>query len=154
MWHRSLTLENFHDLERVQKMHQNSTRRLSTLFDRCSELCLKFAKACVKNIQTKDLFPLNPVTQSYNLGTRFRGKYKVIAARTNRLKNLSISYMQRLLPWLTSCLPSKKEQLYGIRIVKIEILFITPLSLSLHSLFNFLSLYGSLPILQSSNVLT
>ena len=74
-WGIVLTLENFHDLERVQK---NSLRiilgdnylsysnaltitGLSTLFERRTNLCLKFAKACVKNRPTKHMFPLNPV---------------------------------------------------------------------------------------------
>ena len=110
VWHSSLTLENFHDLERVQK---NSLRiilgdnylsysnaltitGLSTLFERRTNLCLKFAKACVKNRPTKHMFPLNPVNlDGYH--TRFREEYLVTRANTERLRQSSIPYMQGLL---------------------------------------------------------
>ena len=111
VWHSSLTLENFNDLERVQKnalriifqedyvSYSNALDKsgLSPLFERRSNLCLRFAKSCVKNVATKDMFPLNPTMQSYQLETRFREKYKVTHARTERLKTSSIPYMQRLL---------------------------------------------------------
>ena len=74
VWHSSLTLENFQDLERVQKTalriilqdeymsYSNALAAtgLSTLFHRRSQLCLKFAKANLKHPQMKTMFPLNP----------------------------------------------------------------------------------------------
>ena len=111
VWHNSLTLENFQDLERVQKnalkiilkdkyqSYSNALTKtgLSSLFERRSVLCLKFAKSCVKNEQTKDMFPLNPVKQDYQIETRSREKYQVTQAKTERLKNSAIPYMQGLL---------------------------------------------------------
>ena len=110
VWHSSLTLENFQDLEQVQKnalriilqddyqSYSNalSMTGLSTLFERQSNLCLRFAKSCVKNKQTNDMFPLNPVSHNYDIKTRSREKYFVTLARTERLKSSAIPYMQRL----------------------------------------------------------
>ena len=104
VWHSSLTLEDFHDLERVQKnalkiilqeaylsySNAMSLTGLQTLFERRSLLSLKFAKSCVKNTQTEHMFPLNPANQDvYN--TRFREKYLVTKARTERLKSSAFS---------------------------------------------------------------
>ena len=68
---------------------------LTTLFERRSKLCLKFAKSCIKSKEMKKMFPLNQI--EYEINTRFREKYAVAKARTDRLKNSSIPYMQRLL---------------------------------------------------------
>ena len=109
VWHSSLTLENFQDLERVQKTalkiilqegyvsYSNALDKtgLSTLFERRSKLCLKFAKSCLKHEEMKNMFPLNP--QTYDIQTRFREKFQVTKCRTDRLKNSAIPYMQRLL---------------------------------------------------------
>ena len=109
VWHSSLTLENFQDLERVQKnalkiilqdgylTYSNALEStgLTTLFERRSKLCLKFAKSCIKSKEMKKMFPLNQI--EYEINTRFREKYAVAKARTDRLKNSSIPYMQRLL---------------------------------------------------------
>ena len=98
VWHSSLTLENFQDLERVQKngltiiLQENyisysnalDTTGLGTLFERRSKLCLKFAKSCLKNSEMKKMFPLNPV--EYGIKTRFRNKFRVTQTRTERLK--------------------------------------------------------------------
>ena len=60
VWHSSLTLENFQDLERVQKnvlrnilqenylSYSNALDRtgIPTLFDMRAQLCLKFAQSC------------------------------------------------------------------------------------------------------------
>ena len=111
VWHSSLTLDNFHDLERVQKSalkiilqdeyesYSNALTitGLSTLFQRRSNLCLKFAKSCVKNPQTRHMFPANPTRTEYDLETRFREKYLVQQAKTERLRNSAIPYMQGLL---------------------------------------------------------
>ena len=109
VWHSSLTLENFQDLERFQKnglkiiLQENyisysnalDTTGLGTLFERRSKLCLKFAKSCLKNPEMKKMFPLNPV--EYGIKTRFRNKFRVTHARTERLMTSAIPYMQRLL---------------------------------------------------------
>ena len=111
VWHSSLTLENFQDLERIQKnalriilqddyeSYSNalSISGLKSLFERRADLSLRFAKSCVKNDQTKSMFPLNPATHSYNINTRKREKFEVTQCKTERLKNSAIPYMQQLL---------------------------------------------------------
>ena len=111
VWHSSLTLEQFHDLEHVQKNELKrilqegyetfsnalSVTGLSTLFERRSSLSLKFAKSCVKNNQTKYMFPANPARNGYEMETRAREKYSVTRAKTERLKCSAIPYMQSLL---------------------------------------------------------
>ena len=67
---------------------------LETLDSRRLGLCLKFAKKCLKYEKTADMFPLNP---AYNSSTRNSEKYQVKFAHTNRLKDSSIPYLQRLL---------------------------------------------------------
>ena len=62
---------------------------LAKLSERREKLSLKFAKSCVKNDLTSDLFPLN----KYNK----KEKYKVTFAHTDRLKNSAVPYLQRLL---------------------------------------------------------
>ena len=106
MWHSSLTLENFQDLERVQKnalriilgedyqtySHALNVTGLSTLFERREKLCLKFAKSCAKYT---NIFPLNDAPCS--IDTRYREMYKVTRSCTERLKTSAVPYMQRLL---------------------------------------------------------
>ena len=67
----------------------------STLFERRSQLCLKFAKSCLKSLEMRNIFPLNNV--SSHMETRFRDKFRVTACRTERLKHSAVPYMQRLL---------------------------------------------------------
>ena len=109
VWHSSLTLGNFQDLERVQKnalkiilqdeyiSYSNALDRtgIATLFERRGELCLKFAKSCLKHREMSRMFPLNNVPTVMN--TRHRNKYRVTACRTERLKSSAIPYLQNLL---------------------------------------------------------
>ena len=108
VWHSGLTLENITDLEWVQKNalkiilkeeyfnYENALEKtnLESLYDRRTNLCLKFAKACTKSTQVKDLFPEN---KQPDLNLRFPEKYQVTMARTYRLKDSAVPYMQRLL---------------------------------------------------------
>ena len=103
VWHSSLTVEDKTKLERVQKAslriilsdeysgyeHALQQLRLETLDQRRIQLCLKFAKSCLKNPQTSSMFPVNAHGK--------REKYQVQYARTERLKQSAIPYMQRLL---------------------------------------------------------
>ena len=103
-----LTIENEQDLERVQKtalkiIYRNSYEsyenalkisNLKTLKDRRKDLCLTFAKRCLKNETTKDLFPLN---NQRNDGKHTHEKFKVYHANTSRLQKSPIIYMQHLL---------------------------------------------------------
>jgi hypothetical protein len=103
VWHSSLTQEDSEDLERVQKSairvilgeyyttYEEGLEllMLAKLSDRREKLSLKFAKSCVKNESTSDLFPLNNI--------RNKEKFKVDHANTDRLKNSAVPYLQRLL---------------------------------------------------------
>ena len=109
VWHSSLTLENTTDLERIQKtackiILQDSYSTyakalellsLDSLYDRRQNLCLKFARNCTKTSQVKHMFPFNK--NEHSLDTRAKEKYLVTMARTGRLKDSAIPYMQRLL---------------------------------------------------------
>ena len=111
VWHSSLTLENANDLERIQKNalkiilqdeYENYSNALSlsglkSLIEIRKELCMRFAKACLKNQQTNSMFPLNPISNSYDIHTRHREKFLVTKCNTTRLKNSAIPYMQSLL---------------------------------------------------------
>ena len=108
VWHSRLTQENTEDLERIQKSALKiilkddyftyeealESTMLAKLSERREKLSIKFAKNCVKNDLTKDLFQLNT-----NGGTvsRNRETYKVTVANTDRLKDSAVPYLQRLL---------------------------------------------------------
>ena len=62
---------------------------IQTLSERRTQLCLKFAKKSVKNGSLKDLF--QPNTDSHH------EKFHITFAKTDRLKNYAIPFMQRLL---------------------------------------------------------
>ena len=109
LWHSSLTNENIEDLERVQKnafriilqeKYETYSKALikldmEKLSDRREELCLNFAKKCVKNQKTTHMFPVNK--KKHEMDTRNPGKYEVQHAYNDRLKNSAIIYMQNLL---------------------------------------------------------
>ena len=109
VWHSGLSEENKADLERVQKTclkiiyrenyksYNSALQRanLLSLSDRRKKLCLKFAKKCIKNEATKDMFPLN--RNFTNVNTRFHEMYQVQHANTERLKRSPLIYMQNLL---------------------------------------------------------
>ena len=105
IWHSNLTEENKTDLERIQKNacriilgnqyvnYEESLKRLNlpTLSERREKLALRFALNCTENEKTKKLFPLKR--------RKFRNeeKYKVIFAKTKRLANSTVPYLQKLL---------------------------------------------------------
>ena len=109
VWHSSLTQENCSDLERVQKSavklilgtkyngYEKSLRKLGMekLSERREQLCLNFARKCVKNPKTKHMFPEN--IKKHNMQTRSGEKFKVYYANNERFKKSSIIYMQNLL---------------------------------------------------------
>ena len=68
---------------------------LETLEVRREDLCLKFAKSCVKHPQMKVMFPLNQNKSSTK--TRNPEKFQIQPANTDRLGDSAIPYMQRLL---------------------------------------------------------
>ena len=107
VWHSSLTLENMRDLERIQNnalpiILQDEYRNYSNalcvtglkpLSDRRNELCIRFPKACVKNYQTKSMFPLNPT--SYDVMTRQKEIFR-LAKVTQRDSKLQPSHLCRI----------------------------------------------------------
>ena len=107
VWHSSITKGEQKDIERVQKValriilkdgyqtYVNALRMtgLETLAARRTKLCLNFARKCLKNEKTVNIFSLNEL----NVNTRNPEKYHVTPARTDRLAKSSIPYMQRLL---------------------------------------------------------
>ena len=109
VWHSSLTEENCADLERVKKSavkiilgdkyvgYKNSLLKLDmeNLSDRRNDLCLKFAKKCVKNPKTKHMFP--ETMKKHHMETRMPDKFLVQHANTERFRKSSIIYMQHLL---------------------------------------------------------
>ena len=113
VWSSSLSEENKNDLERTQKSfvklvlqkeykteldesYENALLKLNLqkLEPRRKELCLKFAKDCIKNKKFTDLFPENENT---HMNTRFHEEYEVLFSNTERMKQSSIIYMQNLL---------------------------------------------------------
>ena len=109
VWNSGLTEENVKDIERVQKSalklilaekyknYKNALNilELETLVDRRKILCLEFAKKCLNNEKMKSL--LNENGKKHEMKTRKTEKFNVNHAKTSRLKNSPIIYMQRLL---------------------------------------------------------
>ena len=107
VWHSSLYPIEIIEIERVQKValriildreYDNYAQALEltglqTLESRREVLCKRFALQCVKNEKTSNMFPMNPST----VDTRNPEKFIVQAARTDRLADSAIPYMQRLL---------------------------------------------------------
>ena len=109
VWSSSLSDQNKADLERVQRSalkiilgpkyrgYRKALNALSleTLEERRENLCLRFAKKCVRNDKTKSMFPLNK--KAHNMKTRDFEKYEVQHANTDRLSKSAIIHMQNLL---------------------------------------------------------
>ena len=106
VWNSLITKDNSTDIERVQKTalriiyksnyidYENALKisGLEPLSERRKNLCLKFAKGCLKNEDTKDMFPLKNVSR-----TREPEIFEVFPANTSRMQNSPIIYMQHLL---------------------------------------------------------
>ena len=124
MWHSTLTEENANDLERVQKCairimlgekyseYESALLKvdLDDLKTRRENLCLNFAKKCLESDKTQELFPLNE--NNHVMKGRNTEKYQVNFANTDRLKNSSLPYMQKL---LNSDVKKIKEDLVSTR---------------------------------------
>ena len=107
-WHSSLTAAESHKIENIQKtslkiilaegyvdyLSSCELSGLQKLSDRRETRCLAFAKRCLLNPQTKDMFPLN---EQGPLNIRNTEKYIVNFARTENYKNSAVPYCQRLL---------------------------------------------------------
>ena len=109
VWHSSLTVKNRKDLERIQKcavlviMGKNYTNyknglkelNLETLEKRRENLCLKFAKECLKNEKVKNMFAINK--SMHDMKKRKKEKFKVKNIRTERYRKSALPYMTNLL---------------------------------------------------------
>ena len=107
VWHSSLTKGEELDIERIQKVamriilqenylnyaHALKITGIPTLKSRRIKLSLKFAKSCLKNNMTSDMFPLN----TNNVNTRHHEKFHVPHAKTDGFAKSAIPYMARLL---------------------------------------------------------
>ena len=113
LWSNSLTQENKDDLERTQKSfaklvlkdkykdneyaYENALLilNLQTLEQRRNELSLNFAKNCIKNDVSSDLFPKN--NTNHPMKTRYQEMFQVLKANTDRFQKSSVIQMQHLL---------------------------------------------------------
>ena len=68
---------------------------IESLESRREDLCLNFARKCVKNKKLVHMFPENP--KPHGMNTRHEERYEVQFANTDRLKNSPLIYMQKLL---------------------------------------------------------
>ena len=109
VWHSSLSQKNRNDLERIQKSavrcilgnnykgYDDALEKLGlvTLEERREQMCLKFAKQCLKLDKMKCLFAKN---QSYHaMQKRYPEYYKVFRAQTERFRKSAIRSMIKLL---------------------------------------------------------
>ena len=101
VWHSSLTLKNTRDLERVQKAcvkiitggrltYKEGLQdlNLETLKTRREMLTARFAKSCLKNERTKNIFTRN--TKKHTMTLRKTKKYKETKRTTNRKETTDI----------------------------------------------------------------
>ena len=65
------------------------------LVTRREKLILAYGRKCLKLEQTRELFPINKNIPTLKLRTR--DKYIVTPANTERLKNSTVPYIQRML---------------------------------------------------------
>ena len=66
---------------------------MKTLNQRRKEMCLKFAKNCLKNEKVRSIFPVNNQSKR----TRNTEQYRVNFAKTKRYANSTVPSLQRLL---------------------------------------------------------
>ena len=109
VWHSSLSNKNRNDLERVQKSavrcifgenyigYENALDKLGlvTLEKRREQMCIKFAKQCLKLKKMNGLFPLNK--SDHSMTKRNAEFYKVVKANTERFKKSAVPSMIRQL---------------------------------------------------------
>ena len=107
-WHSSLTVAESHKIENIQKTslkiilsesyidYPSSLLKtgLLSLSDRRKSRCLAFAKRCLSNPQTKEMFPLNTERSPI---LRQPEKYVVNFAHTENYRNSAVPFCQRLL---------------------------------------------------------
>ena len=109
VWHNSLTESDNNSIERIQKAsvkiilknnYQNYEKalemlNLDTLNERRRKQCLKFAKDCLKHEQMRQMFPIKASDNQIQI--RYKEKFIVNKANTERYRNSAIPSFQRLL---------------------------------------------------------
>ena len=109
VWHSSLSQRNRNDLERVQKSavrvilgnnynnYEDALKKIGlvTLEERREQMCLKFAKECLKLEKMKKLFPKNE--SSHLMEKRCPEFYQVVKTQTERFRKSAIPSMIRML---------------------------------------------------------
>ena len=109
LWHSSITKKCEDNLERVQKSalkiilgesyvnYDNALKvlKLQSLKERREDLCLKFAKKCLKVPKLNKMFPRSQ--QNHVMGKRNTESFQVKRGLTERMKRSAIPHMQRLL---------------------------------------------------------
>ena len=109
VWHSSLTQKNTNALERVQKAavkiimgekyvdYNDGLKNLNleSLQKRRENLCLRFARNCLKNEKVKGIFSKNE--SNHKMIKRKNNLYSEKLIKTKRYKNSAIPYMVRLL---------------------------------------------------------
>ena len=117
-WHSSLTLAEDHKIENIQKTslkiilgesyidYPSSLTRtgLASLSERGKSQCLAFAKRCLSDPQTKEMFPLTPES---SLNLRKPEKYMVNFART---ENRTVLYHSARGFWIKQIAGGGKEE--------------------------------------------
>ena len=69
--------------------------KLDTLFIRREKLLYSFGKKCLTLEQSKGLFPKN--NKSHIMNTRIPEEYQVTKTNTERFKNSTVPYIQRMM---------------------------------------------------------
>ena len=109
IWHSSLSKKNERDLERIQKvavkmilgksyLNYNDglqKLRLKKLNLRRQNICLNFAKKCLKNNKVKHFFKES--YKIHKMNKRSKNIFKVKMSRTKRFQQSAIPYMTKLL---------------------------------------------------------
>ena len=109
VWHSSLSKKNSRDLERIQKvavrviLGKSYTNyndglqklRLKKLNKRRENICLNFAKKCLKNEKVKNFFKENK--NLHRMNKKSKPYFKERFSKTKRFEESAIPYMTRLL---------------------------------------------------------
>ena len=111
VWHSTPTVEQTHNIERVQKLclkiilgdqyhgYEDALKKcdLESLADRREDKCLKYGLKCLLHPIHSEKFPVNPHVLTDSLETRSTEHFKVNWARTESYRMSAIPYIQRLL---------------------------------------------------------
>ena len=135
VWHSSLSQKNKNDLERVQKSavrcilkerykgYQDALDKLGlvTLDERRSQMCLKFAKQCLKLDKMNGLFPRNQ--KNHVMEVRSSEFFKVVKAQTERFKKSAIPSMIKM---LNDCQKEKEDTFKKLNAMPVNNVFFSP----------------------------